>query len=90
MSQVSSPALSRIAQLFAALGLFFMLAPLAHAARTVFSRRHAMVMGPTPPGTGVMKPARSRAAPEPAPRATPLARAARAPAHVRPSPRPAG
>lgn len=35
MSHVSSPALSRIAQLFAALGLFFMLAPLAHAARTV-------------------------------------------------------
>src|SRR5688500_3298274 len=28
------------------------------AARSVFSRRHAIVMGPTPPGTGVMWAAR--------------------------------
>ncbi len=27
------------------------------AAVTVFCKRHAMVMGPTPPGTGVMAPA---------------------------------
>ena len=29
----------------------------AHAARTVFRSKHAMVMGPTPPGTGVIDPA---------------------------------
>ena len=31
------------------------------AAMSVFSRRHAIVIGPTPPGTGVIAPARSRA-----------------------------
>lgn len=31
------------------------------AAISVFSRRHAIVIGPTPPGTGVMEPATSAA-----------------------------
>src|SRR3974390_1633101 len=31
------------------------------AARSVLKRRHAIVIGPTPPGTGVMAPATSRA-----------------------------
>ena len=33
---------------------------MAHAARSVFTRRHVTVMGPTPPGTGVIAPATSR------------------------------
>ena len=33
-----------------------------HAVVTVLAKRQAMVMGPTPPGTGVMAPARSAAA----------------------------
>src|SRR5689334_12270440 len=32
----------------------------AHAARTVFRKRQATVIKPTPPGTGVMNPATSR------------------------------
>ena len=35
----------------------------AQAARTVFASRHAIVRGPTPPGTGVRWPATSRASP---------------------------
>src|SRR5690606_21600520 len=33
----------------------------AHAARNVFSSRHAIVIGPTPPGTGVIAPATAAA-----------------------------
>jgi hypothetical protein len=33
----------------------------AAAARTVLARRHAMVIGPTPPGTGVTAPATAAA-----------------------------